>query len=122
MTKIKFIFFTRAFILFSILNVNAVAAVAKEIDSAHRICLIDNDCQVLTIGCACIHNSTCAAATDLKDGFVSSVNKKYSDQYKSLSACTSNETKHCATAGPCASHGKWQPKCQNQKCEIIFEN
>lgn len=96
-------------------------AFSKGIDPAHRLCRADSDCSVLTIGCACIHNPTCARAEDKEKGIVDGVNKNFSKQYQDLSKCSEEETRRCSMAGACLMAGRWLPKCREQQCTVIFK-
>lgn len=115
--------FIRLIFCFALFLVSACvfAASSKDIDSKHRVCATDSDCQVITLGCSCIHNPTCARADDLSNGYLSSVNRAHVERYKKLSECTASQVKSCSTAGACASVGAWISKCENQKCAALFE-
>ena len=93
----------------------------KSIPQLHRMCKTNADCALLITSCSCIHNSTCSKATDNADGFLTSVNKKFSDRYSDLSKCTESESKSCASAGACASQGTWATQCLQNKCEVVFK-
>lgn len=91
------------------------------IGQENRTCEANSDCVVITIECACLHNSTCARPDDTKKGVVASVNQTYKHKFEPLAECTDDERKQCAQAGPCAMQGQWVAQCLKHQCTPVFK-
>src|SRR4051812_46698403 len=87
--------------LFLGLAIASLPAFSKGIEPSHQSCKADEDCSIITIGCACIHNSTCADPEDQKNGTLVGLNKAFAAHYADLSKCSAAETRQCSTAGAC---------------------
>ena len=107
-------------VLLSFFGFQFVSAKSSQIESAHRTCQTNADCLLVTIGCGCVHNSTCGRADDANNGIIDVVNKSYRQKYEGLSKCSAAETKGCAMAGACANQGQWVAQCERQSCSLQF--
>jgi hypothetical protein len=94
--------------------------VSEKISLTNRACDSDQNCEIISTACACIHNSTCARSDDLKNAFVDAVNKVASKNYMQLAKCSADEQKSCIGASPCVRIVKWNAICEKHSCSPHF--
>ncbi|MGZ3725726.1 MAG: hypothetical protein ACXWQQ_07990, partial [Pseudobdellovibrio sp.] len=83
-------------------------------------CEKSEDCELVNLSCACLHNMTCAVPDDLDKGIRKVINRRYEKTFAPMAKCTKEETKQCAQAGPCAIRGQWITFCENKQCVAKF--
>lgn len=93
----------------------SIPILPHSIETRHRACEKDSDCEVILLSCRCMY---CARPADKENGVVDAVNKKFSKQFEALSKCSVAD---CATAGACAMAGKSIPVCQKRECTVVYK-
>lgn len=89
----------------------ASAALADPVDPAHRVCVKDEDCGLISVGCtlACVG-----------DGHHDAVNVSHLSEYKSLGACTNDEVKRASQIG-CLSVENPVAVCDSGRCTVRMQ-